>query len=78
MRVRAVVFECMSQRVIDDITLSETTLKKASSLFIYYAVKGEKLWDIARKYKTTVSKIMAENDVSQESIPENKALLIWG
>jgi len=78
MRVRAVVFECMSQRVIDDITLSETTLKKSSSLFIYYAVKGEKLWDIARKYKTTVSKIMAENDVSQESIPENKALLIWG
>ena len=78
MHARAVVFECMNEKVIDDITLGEETPNNAHSLFIYYAAQGERLWDIARKFKTTVSSIMQENDLSEDSIVSNKALLIWG
>ena len=44
-----------------------------ASLTIYYAQKGENLWDIARKYYTSLSLIQKENDVSEEIINENGA-----
>ena len=49
---------------------------KDAAITIYYADKGEKLWDIARKYCTCVNKIMQENDLQDDVISSRRMILI--
>jgi hypothetical protein len=42
---------------------------KSPSLTLCYPSFGETLWDIAKKYSTTVSELMAANGISAEAIP---------
>ena len=78
MHLDAVVFECVSEKVVDDIAFSDTPLQKQHSLFIYYAHPGDTLWNIAGKYHTTVKHIMEQNALESEEITAEKPLLIWG
>ena len=48
---------------------------RCAPLVVYYAEKGERLWDIARKYATSVSAIKTVNDLSRDVL-ENKQLLL--
>lgn len=50
--------------------------KKAPSFTVYFAKKGEKLWDIAKKYYTTVSAIKEMNEMESEKITEPIKLFI--
>ena len=43
--------------------------EKAPSLTLCYPSFGETLWDIAKKYSTTVSELMAANGISAENMP---------
>ena len=43
--------------------------KKSPSLTLCYPSFGETLWDIAKKYSTTVSELMATNGISAENMP---------
>lgn len=54
------------------------TIKKdrANSLTIYYADENEQLWDIARKYHTSLQAIKEENDISEETEEVSDVLLI--
>ncbi|MBQ7035272.1 MAG: LysM peptidoglycan-binding domain-containing protein [Clostridia bacterium] len=45
-------------------------------LVVYYGEKGERLWDIARKYSTSVSSIKQINDMSRDILEDKKLLLI--
>lgn len=45
-------------------------------LVIYYGEKGERLWDIARKYATSVSAIKSVNDLSRDVLEEKQLILI--
>ncbi len=45
-------------------------------LIVYFAEKGERIWDIARKYATSVSKIKQINELEQDTLRERKLLLI--
>ncbi len=47
-----------------------------ASLTIYYAAEGEPLWDIARKYYTSVNAIKQENELSSEATTKDGMLLI--
>ncbi len=47
-----------------------------ASLTIYFASESEPLWDIARKYYTSVNAIKQENDISGDIAPKNGMLLI--
>ena len=42
---------------------------KSPSLTLCYPSFGETLWDIAKKYSTTVSELMATNGISAENMP---------
>lgn len=46
------------------------------ALTLYYCKKGEKVWDIAKKYCTTVSSLCCENGVSGDEITEDRMLMI--
>ena len=48
----------------------------SASLILYYADEGEKIWDIARRYCTSVEAIQQENDLTEEEIPNKSMLLI--
>jgi len=63
--------------VIKSISVDETTegVKENGTLIIYYPQKGEKLWDIAKKYNTTVVLLKEENGCGEE-IGEERMLII--
>ena len=45
------------------------------ALKLYFADDGEDIWDIAKKYKTSVSAVMEENDLGGDSV-SGRMLLI--
>ena len=55
---------------------SPTGKDSDASLTIYFAAKGEPLWNIARKYYTSVNAIKQENDISEDTAPKSGMLLI--
>ena len=42
----------------------------------YIVQKDDKMWDIAKKYRTTVENIMEINDLTSDSIKTNDRLII--
>lgn len=76
-KITAVIFEECVEKVVEDITLSDSPLEKSSSLIIYYAKAGDELWDIARSFGTTVEKIMLENDLDSDILTNSEPLMIW-
>lgn len=47
-----------------------------AALSLYFAEKGEALWDIARAHNSTVELIMQENAVKKQTVEEKQLLLI--
>ncbi len=50
--------------------------RKRSPLTIYYADKGESVWNIARRYNTVPDSIMEENNLQQDIMSSRRMLLI--
>ena len=56
--------------------INENKTKDNCALTIYFSDKGETLWNIAKKYSTTVEAIQNENNYPNEIIEEKCMLLI--
>ena len=54
----------------------ENTLTSPCALTIYFCDKNESVWDIAKKYNTTVDAIMSENELDCETIEQPRMLMI--
>ena len=75
--IKATVSSIDNFKVIDDISADEENIRsKDASLTIYYADKGESIWDIARSYCTSVDAIKLENDLSEDVLQKRGMLLI--
>lgn len=64
---------------ITDIFIDEEkpiSKNKKTALTIYYPNNGEDLWDIAKKYCTSVEKIKNENEIDQDKLQDKKMLFI--
>ncbi len=74
----AEVCSSFSCRALTELSVSQSgeVIEKNPSLTIYFCSGGENVWDIARKYNTTVEEIMDENNLSADSLPEKTILLI--
>ena len=73
------IFISEEKEVITRLTESEIpeeTDSEDSHLVLYYADKGEKLWDIAKKYRTKPEAIVKANDLEGAVIEEEKMLFI--
>ncbi len=66
--------EIITQIKIDDENVK--SINNKSALTIYFANKGENVWDIAKKYSTVPQSIMEENDLEQYEIDKNCMILI--
>lgn len=78
LQVCGFVFSEKEKSIITDISLDTSCPKvtKSAALTIYFANAGESLWDIARKYNTTVEAIARENNMDATATDKKCKLLI--
>lgn len=67
--------EAVSQ-VTDAKVTGEVSCSEDCALTLYFARGGEKVWDIAKAYKTPVESINSENSLTEDILSEDKMLLI--
>lgn len=71
----------LSSKTVDYVSTLEVDESRektlgSCALTIYYCDSGENLWNIARRYNTTVEAIKNENNLIDETVPEASMLLI--
>ena len=70
---------CFSRQcynAIDSIEICESIKEKCKGVVLYYAERGECLWDIAKKYRSSVDIIKRDNNLDCDKLDRNKMLLI--
>lgn len=75
--INLTVMSCESIRALKDIKIL-TQKKNAddAALTLYFGCENEKLWDIAKKYNTTVTAIQKENAINGDVTEKDGMLLI--
>lgn len=79
MNLNTIVFEKIIEPIITDLEVADLDLDKLQSMpgIIGYVVKkDDSLWNIAKKYYTTVDTIMDINDMEDDRIKEGDKLII--
>ncbi len=79
-RLKTTLTKRFTGEILTDIQCDTSQIKekKYSVLTVYFPDDGEMLWNIARKFGTTVEAIMSENDISDKKILNKCMLLIPG
>ena len=67
-------FDAVTDVEIDDSV--KITRDGDYAIKLYYGVKDEQVWNIAKKYSTSVNAIMEENNLDSDCLTENGMLLI--
>ena len=72
------VFICNSVCAVKKMTADENDLlpEDPAAICIYYAQKGETLWEIAKQYRSSLREICQENNLSETSLEEPGMILI--
>lgn len=78
LKITGSVSSVVMGKIITDLTPDEECPKNTNSaaLTIYFSECGESVWNIARRYNTTVESIMQENQLEEENVSEKRMLLI--
>ena len=50
--------------------------QQTAALTLYFADQGERVWDIARRYSTSVDAVMRENGLENDRLSERGMLMI--
>lgn len=76
--ISVIVFAMSNENLVSEMSLDESRPRKSrqKTLTLYFADKGEKLWDIAKRYNTSMDAIRRENNLETDSLPERSMLLI--
>lgn len=78
-RICAAIYDGLSYELITDICLSEkgeSEAKKNGSIVLYFAEEGERVWDIARRYNSSVEEIKVLNDITDDVLKAAKKFII--
>ncbi|MDR2686792.1 MAG: DUF3794 domain-containing protein [Oscillospiraceae bacterium] len=71
------VFIAETRSVVGSVSYDECEAPpRRSPLTIYFAADGEPLWEIAKRYRTTVDAVRQENELTAESAAAGQMLLI--
>ncbi|NLK99399.1 MAG: DUF3794 domain-containing protein [Clostridiales bacterium] len=79
MNLNTIVFDKITESIITDLEVAELDLEKLQSMpgIVGYVVKkDDSLWNIAKKYYTSVDTIMEINDLENDDIKEGDKLII--
>lgn len=76
-RIRGGIYSLNRKKVISDIAVDESRPKtrQENVLYLYYASEQEPVWEIAKRYNTSVNAIQAENQL-EGSVLSGKAMLL--
>lgn len=77
--VEAMVFGISTVNAVADMEIDESKPKDCSqrkALVLYYADEGERVWDIAKRYNTSMEAIKRENGMEGDTLDERIMLLI--
>ena len=75
----AVLTSTFTGNVVEDLSVDEESPKETDkniALTIYYCDRGEDVWQIAKRYNTSVEGIVQENSLEGDTVPEKRTLLI--
>ena len=74
----AQIYSTTEKKHLAKIEILNDSPKKTTdaAVVIYFALKNERVWDIARSYNTTTDAIMQENEIDQEILTEDMMLMI--
>lgn len=78
-QISATIYDNMEYQLLTDIAEDENatdTKDRRSSIVLYFADAGESVWDIARRYNSSVSEIKALNSVTEDMLTEAKKFII--
>jgi len=71
------VYAAGSGNVVNAVNANEEeVLPSRSPLTIYFATEGEPVWEIAKRYRTTVESIQVENELTADTAAAGQMLLI--
>ncbi len=73
------LFEDFPTKLVGSIELDESRPKSRESrpaAVLYFAEKGEELWDIAREYNSSVESIREDNELEGDVAPESSLLIV--
>lgn len=79
MAVKLLVFSSDSIKVVTNILIDDTTRKERDgdyAIKLYFGIENEDVWDIAKRYSTSVNAIIEENELSGERLENGGMLLI--
>ena len=65
--------------IITDLNIDETIKKQHDGDYavkLYYGIEDEDIWEIAKKYSSSVSAIMDENELTNERLTQNGMIII--
>ena len=76
--VEASVYENCKTELITEAELSQekASSDRVSSIILYFADAGENIWDIAKKYNSSISEIKELNGITEDILSEAKKFLI--
>ena len=74
----AVKFEEKTFSVVSDVQVTDKEIADSPALVVYFADENEQLWDIAKKFRTSVDLIKAENELKDDVLNSKRILLIPG
>lgn len=72
------IFRKIKKKLCTEITVNEASPKgdRDCALILYYPQKGEELWNIAKKYNTTVKMLEEENEIKNGETVDGRMLII--
>lgn len=73
------LYKCCYYNILNTVAVDEASKKEISSnavIRLYFAQCGERIWDIAKKFNTSVELICIENNIDCEELSEKAMLLI--
>lgn len=74
----SVNFEERVFSVLSDAQITDNVLADSPALVVYFAKEQERIWDIAKKFRTSVDLIKAENELMDDVLSTRRVLLIPG
>lgn len=76
--VSGYITKLVTKNLVTALELSDTPCDKSDvgALTLYFAKSGERVWDVAKKYCISKNAVMSENDLSCDTVSEDRMLLI--
>ena len=75
---RMTVCSCVTRTAVTQITADDDAPVRQpdNALILYYADKGEQVWEIAKRFCSRPADILSENDLEEDTLTEDIMLLI--